>query len=132
MGEKTAGRSTLQCRYKAARKWAKDALRALQQEQVRAGGPTIVASTSTVGDATGPALKSSMIAIAPENGNRGRDGGLPFDYFVSDLSEGILNDLRPTGKGAQLLTRVIEHAGNAGKTDLRLSGVSRYARQHNI
>jgi hypothetical protein len=132
MGKKTAGRSTLQCRFKAARKWADDALRELREERVRVGGPAVVESTSTLTDDTGPALKSSMDAIALESGNRGRDGGPPFDYFISDLSEGVQIGRHPTGKGAQLLTRMIEHARNAGKTDLRLSAVSNYARQHSI
>jgi hypothetical protein len=80
----------------------------------------------------GPATTSPLLVAALKHVNRAHDGGLPLDYYISYLSETVHNDHRPTGKGAQLLTRVIEHASNTSKTDLRPSQVSRYAHRHGV
>jgi hypothetical protein len=132
MGEKTAARSTLQGRYREARKWAPKALAELQQEQADVGDANVVSSTSKLANATGPPIKPTMVAIDLQNGNRGCDNRGPYNYYVSDLSEGVVDDRHPAGKGAQLLTRMIEHLRNSGKSDLLLSEVSDYARKHSI
>ena len=54
----------------------------------------------------------------------------PYDVFVCDLAEGVYN--HPTGTGAQLLTRVINHALNNCHTDIKLSEVEVYAARYNI
>jgi hypothetical protein len=104
----------------------------LQQEQAEVGGANVVSSTSKLANAMGPPIKPTMVTIDLQNGNRGCDNRGPFDYYVSDLSEGVVDDRHPIGKGAQLLTRVIKHLRNSGKTDLLLSEVSDYARKHSI
>lgn len=57
----------------------------------------------------------------------------PYDVFVCDLVEGVRH--HPTGQGAQLLTRVIQHAlkhENPYVRQLRLSQVVDYAARHDI
>jgi hypothetical protein len=57
----------------------------------------------------------------------------PYDVFVCDLVEGVRH--HPTGRGAQLLTRVVQHAlkhENPYVRKLRLSQVFDYAARHNI
>jgi hypothetical protein len=89
-------------------------------------------STSVLARATGPAIKSAMDTVSTDNGNMGCDKVDPFDFYVSDLPEGVHKDRHPTGKGAQLLSRVIEHVRNTDSYDLRLSQVADYARRHSI
>ncbi|KAF2998926.1 hypothetical protein E8E13_006204 [Curvularia kusanoi] len=57
----------------------------------------------------------------------------PHDMFVCDLAEGVRH--HPTGKGAQLLTRVIQHAlknEDPYNRKLKLSEVAGYAKKHSI
>jgi hypothetical protein len=131
-GEKIAERSTLQYRYTKSKEWAKETLAKQQEVTVGLRAHVMSTSTSVLAKATGPAIKSTMDDIAVENGNMGCDKVDPFDFYVSDLFEGVHNDRHPTGKGAQLLSRVIEHVRNTDNADLRLSQVADYARQHSI
>lgn len=57
----------------------------------------------------------------------------PYDVFVVDLAEGVRH--HPTGKSAQLSTRVIEHAlahEDPYEKRLKLSEVQSYAITHGI
>ena len=57
----------------------------------------------------------------------------PYDVFVCDLAEGVRH--HPTGKGAQLLTRVIHHAlahEDPHDRRLKLSGLVSYSVFHGI
>jgi hypothetical protein len=57
----------------------------------------------------------------------------PYDVFVCDLAEGIRH--HPTGQGAQLLTRVVQHAlkhQDPYHRQLRLSQVVDYAARYDI
>jgi hypothetical protein len=57
----------------------------------------------------------------------------PYDVFVCDLAEGIRH--HPTGQGAQLLTRVVQHAlkhQDPYHRQLRLSQVVDYATRYDI
>lgn len=80
----------------------------------------------------GPNPRANMSRASQENGNMGCDKVDPCDYYVCDLSEGVHLQRRPIGRGAQLLTRVLEHAEQNGKKDLLLGGVLKYARDHGI
>lgn len=57
----------------------------------------------------------------------------PYDVFVCDLAEGVRH--HPTGQGAQLLTRVVQHVlkhQDPFHRQLRLSQVVDYAARHDI
>jgi hypothetical protein len=57
----------------------------------------------------------------------------PYDVFVCDLAEGVRH--HPTGQGAQLLTRVVQHAlkhQDPYNRQLRLSQVVDYAARYDI
>lgn len=57
----------------------------------------------------------------------------PHDVFVGDLAEGVRH--HPTGKGAQLLTRVVQHVlahEDPYGTRVKLSELMDYATRHGI
>jgi GNAT superfamily N-acetyltransferase len=127
----------LKYRYKKAREWAVSSLadaRNERDEAIAAGLEVSAIATSTSGRArvVGPATVRNLSTVFADNGNLGCDGCDPFDYYVYDLAEGVQANRLPIGKGAQLLTHVIEHVRVTGNRDLLLSEVVDYARQQGI
>jgi len=122
-------RATIQKEFREVRTWAAKKLREqkLAQEDVESTKAPFKGSF-----VEGPKTVSNMATLCLDSGNTGCDKGEPFDYYVHDLAEGVQDDRHPTGKGAQLLTRVIQHVREAGDHDLLLSEVVGYAQQHGI
>ncbi|KAH4070922.1 hypothetical protein HBI70_209780 [Parastagonospora nodorum] len=128
-GEKTVMRATIQKEFREVRTWAVKKLGEQKLAQKDVEGTKAVFKGSTV---EGPKTMANMAKMNLDSGNTGCDKGEPFDYYVHDLAEGVQDDHHPTGKGAQLLTHVIEHVREVGDHDLLLSGVVEYAQQHDI
>ena len=122
-------RATIQKEFREVRTWAVKKLGEQKLAQKDVEGTKAVFKGSTV---EGPKTMANMAKMNLDSGNTGCDKGEPFDYYVHDLAEGVQDDHHPTGKGAQLLTRVIEHVREVGDHDLLLSGVVEYAQQHDI
>jgi hypothetical protein len=89
-------------------------------------------STTNRAKVEGPVIGTKMDGITVENGNLGSDNVDPNDYYVFHLAEGVHQHGHPTGKGAQLLTRVVEHVLASGNEDLLLGEVIGYAQRHSI
>jgi len=63
----------------------------------------------------------------------GADAVDPFDYPIYALADGVHQDRHPTGKGAQLLTRVIKHILHVSyDRKVKLSEIHDYAEAWNI
>lgn len=71
-----------------------------------------------------------MHQISADRATSRRNNVGPYDVFVCNLAGGV--HIHPTGKGAQLLTRVVQHALAHGHNNVKLSGVRAYATRYGI
>ncbi|PSN70803.1 hypothetical protein BS50DRAFT_584387 [Corynespora cassiicola Philippines] len=72
---------------------------------------------------------SSMKWIAKSNGNVGYDRELT-DYFLFDMADFV--KVHPTGRGAQVLTKAIQHARQNNNQSIRLSQLEAYVAEHKL
>ncbi|RAR11781.1 hypothetical protein DDE83_004378 [Stemphylium lycopersici] len=73
---------------------------------------------------------ASLQSNSTESGLKAPNNNL-HDYFLFHMGDGVVRP--PTGRGAQMLTRVIEHIRNVtGDRNVQLSQAATYARTHGI
>jgi hypothetical protein len=78
----------------------------------------------------GHVATASMANISTESSLAGDDKNT-HDYFLHAMGENVVN--HPTGRAAQMLTRVIRHVVEVtGDRDVRLSQAAQYAARHGI
>tara|TARA_R110002003_G_scaffold105_2_gene8735 strand:+ start:14726 stop:15121 length:396 start_codon:yes stop_codon:yes gene_type:complete len=87
---------------------------------------------TTLAGVEGPKIKGNMSAVSQSSGLTGCHKVKPFDYPVFHLAQGVQQNRHPTGKGAKLLTRVVQHVLENDNRGTLLSEVSSYAQKHAI